>query len=221
MVVLTHPDDADLLAVAHRRRPASDRLLRHLDACTVCRARVEDLARLLPLAAPMSETPPWSQVKPRRLGRRPGPRLWAPIVLAVAVFLMGLPKMTAPRAPWGIEAAMVWADGHTAQLRSVSAKTGIVRLRWDPTTGWALLTAVQLPPLRRGQVYEVWWIRGTRHSPAGTFQPSTTGAALIWLLAPSHFTGVDAVGITREPSPGTEDPTGPREYAAPLEVSSR
>jgi hypothetical protein len=218
--VLTHPDDADLLAVARRQRTASDRLLSHLDGCAVCRTRVEDLARLLPATAPMSAAPPWSQVKPQRLGHGPGPRLWVPVVLAVVLLLMGLPKMTAPRAPWGIEAVVVWVGGRTAQLHAVAAATGVVRLRWDRTTGWALLTAVHVPPLRRGQVYEVWWIQGARHSPAGTFLPSRTGAASIWLLSPSHFTGVDAVGITREPSPGTEYPTGPRQYAALLGTPS-
>ncbi|MGC8488414.1 MAG: anti-sigma factor domain-containing protein [Clostridia bacterium] len=212
----THPDDADLLAVAHRRRPASDRLLRHLDGCAVCRGRVEDLARLLPVGLPMSAIPPWSQVRPQCLGRRAGRRLWVPIVLAVAALLIGLPKLMAPKAPWGIEAAIVWAAGRTALLHPVSAATGVVQLKWDRTTGWALLTAVRVPPLTRGQVYEVWWIHGTRHSPAGTFVPSRTGSVAVWLLSPSHFTGVDAVGITREPSPGTEHPTGPREYAAPL-----
>jgi hypothetical protein len=91
-----------------------------------------------------------------------------------------------------------------------------VRLHIDRSTGWAHLVGVGLPALAPGQVYEVWWIRGTRHLPAGVFVPSGNGSASLWMQSPDHFTAVVAVGITREPAPGTTQPSGPRQYAGRL-----
>ena len=169
---------------------------------------------MVPAPPSAAAAPPWSAVRPPTrisravLGRR---ALAAAAVLAVFLLMVG-PRLTASRAPWGVQTLMVWIAGRDAVVSPVAASSGTVRLRWAPAAGWALLTAYDLPPLPKGQVYEAWWVVGTRHVPAGIFRPTADGAASVWLPSRSDFAGVVAVGITREPAPGTQEPTGARQY---------
>lgn len=64
-----------------------------------------------------------------------------------------------------------------------------------------LVDVVQLPKLLPHQVYEGWWIRGTKATPAGTFR---SGPHLL-----ARRFGADAFAITVEPTGGTSKPTTP------------
>ncbi len=210
-----HPDEADLLASGRGRRGPRDDSWRHLEGCAECQARLADLERRLPPVAPEAPVPSWRTLKASmRFRRRRIILSWASVAAASLGVMVLLPKLGPTAAPFGYDVVLMWIEGRAMTLHPVAASGGTVRLAIDRSTGWAHLTGADLPRLAPGQVYEVWWIRGSRHLPAGTFVPSGTGSVSLWMRSPDHFAAVDAVGITREPAPGTSRPSGPREYAA-------
>jgi hypothetical protein len=75
------------------------------------------------------------------------------------------------------------------------------------TGGGALFFAWSLPPPPRGEVYELWAIRGQRHIRAAVFRPDASGRAVLTvpatLLASSY-------GVTLEMSPGASHPSNRR-----------
>ena len=217
---MTHPDLADLIAAASGLRPPTDPLVRHLRRCATCRDQVAVWqATVGAVAVPTAPVPPWSRVA-SQIPTHGGRRSWAMVaVLAALGILWFWPRWvwTGP-TPWGPEAAVALAAGRTVVLHRVDAPQGEVSLKWNRTTGWALLTARNLKPTGSAYVYEVWWVRGGRHVPAGVIGPQTTSGSE-WLYSPTHFRGVDGVGITREPEPGRPTPTGPREFFASLRSS--
>lgn len=214
---MTHPDRADLIAAASGLRSSRDPVVRHLRRCTTCRDRLAGWERTLgTLDPPRAPAPPWTRIAsgiPTPVPRRP--RWTVAAALAALGVLWFWPRwIWSGPAPWGPEAAVALAAGRTVVLHRVGAPQGEVALKWNGTTGWALLTARGLKPTSPAYVYEVWWVRGRRHVPAGVLGTAPGGS--VWLYSPSHFRGVDAVGITREPEPGRPAPTGPREFFAPL-----
>ncbi|MCL8209326.1 MAG: anti-sigma factor [Actinomycetia bacterium] len=215
---MKHPDPADLIAVASGLRPSDDRLVRHLRRCGTCRDRLAAWQRTLGTPeAPEASAPPWDRIAsglPTPGFKRP--RWGVVAALAALGVLWFWPRWIWPGpAPWGPEAAVALATGRTVLLHRVAAPQGQVALKWNGTTGWALLTARGLKPAGPAHVYEIWWVRGRRHVPAGVLTAASAGGS-VWLYSPSHFQGVDAVGITREPEPGRRAPTGPREFFASL-----
>lgn len=210
-----HLDDIDLVAIASGLRPAEDRALRHWARCAHCRRRKEELATTLAgWASPVVPVPPAPVPTALPSARRPW--MWAPALAVLFLLLMVWPKLGWPsRSPWGPTGVAVLAAGHMTSLRPVAASSGAVGLRWGPD-GWALLSASGLPSLPAHRVYEVWWIAGHRHIEASVFRPSGSGTTLLWLYSPRHFQGVNGIGITSEPAPGSPKPTGPREFYAPL-----
>jgi len=207
-----HLDDADLLAVASGLRLADDPLVRNTARCTVCRRRLQALTPFMPPTETHPVTPLTVPVRPRRRGL---PVAMGLAALVVALLAMG-PRVVTGQGPWGVQAALVWVTGQNADLMPVRAPSGHVEVRWSRAAGWALLTAYDLPALPRHHVYEAWWIVGGRHVRAGVFVPGPDGTATVWLPSRRDFDGVEGVGITAEPAPGTLVPTGPREYLGPL-----
>ncbi len=78
----------------------------------------------------------------------------------------------------------------------------------DPATGRAILFAYDLPILQSNDVYELWAIRDGTPRPAGTFRTGAGGRARLEITDRSLFEGLDALAVTVEPAPGTEQPTG-------------
>ncbi len=76
------------------------------------------------------------------------------------------------------------------------------------TTNRALLLVVDLPPLPRGMVYQVWLIKGGLMHSAGWFTVDSTGYGQTVIIPVAPFWEFDAAGITIEPSGGSIDPTG-------------
>jgi len=68
-----------------------------------------------------------------------------------------------------------------------------------------------LPPPRRGNVYQLWLLRGGRYEDAGTFLPES---GVVVLKVPSEPTSYDGLLITVEPSVGSPSPSGERVGAA-------
>ena len=76
------------------------------------------------------------------------------------------------------------------------------------TSDRALLLVVDLPPLPRGTVYQVWLIKGSLMHSAGWFTVDSTGYGQTVIIPVAPFWEFDAAGITIEPSGGSIDPTG-------------
>lgn len=216
---MKHPSDLDLMAAASGLRPTTDPLVRHVATCPVCRARARDVAAMMPSAAPVIEPPRWSPVE-NRLGAAPRRTTvrraaWATLALMLVLGAWG-PKLAGGPAPWGPQALSVLTMGRAVTLRAVQAPRGAVHLRWDPLSGWALITSNTLPPLPAGTVYELWWIHGAQHVRAAIFRPGPGGRLSMWVRSQRNFRGVTAAGITREPAPGLAAPTAPPQYYGSL-----
>ncbi|MGH7550157.1 MAG: anti-sigma factor [Gemmatimonadota bacterium] len=78
----------------------------------------------------------------------------------------------------------------------------------DPATGRAILFAYDLPILQPDDVYELWAIRDGTPRAAGTFRPGPEGRARLEITDRALLEGLDALAVTVEPAPGTEEPTG-------------
>ncbi len=77
----------------------------------------------------------------------------------------------------------------------------------DPATGRAILFAYDLPILAPGTVYELWAIADGTPQAAGVFQPGPDGVARLEIADASLLEDVDALAVTVEPAPGSEQPT--------------
>ncbi|MGH7571336.1 MAG: anti-sigma factor domain-containing protein [Gemmatimonadota bacterium] len=78
----------------------------------------------------------------------------------------------------------------------------------DPATGRAILFAYDLPILQPDDVYELWAISDGTPRAAGTFRPGPEGRARLEITDRALLEGMDALAVTVEPAPGTEEPTG-------------
>ena len=99
-------------------------------------------------------------------------------------------------------------DGSGASARAALSSTGSntrVRLRVDG-----------LAPTRPGQVYEVWFVRGTGRVSAGTFTIGRSGDAALELTAAARTAAYERIGITREPDGLDPQRNGPNVLAGPL-----
>ena len=219
-IVSRHLDDLDLLSIASGTRLIPADMARHLKRCQDCRERQSALVGLMGEPTLPESIPAWNSINPLPHGvtaerSRRSPFRWAIRALVAAILGVGFltwPRVLWPRAPWGPGVLVVMATGHAASLRPVGTRSGQVTVQWSPSAGWALLSAQNLPPLPQGQVYECWWIKGGRHIAAAVFRPGSGGSASVWMQSKADFAGVTAVGITREPEPGTTHPTGARQF---------
>lgn len=213
--MVRHIDDLDLVALIRGLRPNQDPLARHLRRCVHCQERQALLQQTLDGWEPQSMPTPRLTLTDRPVHVRTMGNSWtklAGVLGGILILLFVWPKLIWPEnAPWGPTGTLVLATGHIATLTPDHARHGQVQLHWS-TQGWAMLTARNLPNLSRDKVYEVWWILGKSHVRAATFQPDNKGQVKIWLFSPRHFLGVNGIGITEEHSPGSNHPTGPREF---------
>ncbi len=93
------------------------------------------------------------------------------------------------------------------------APPGSVSASLDRVDGAGTLEVRRMPPLRRGDVYEVWAVRGSKMRPQSTFvlrQDGTASAAV------PRLAGASAVLVTREPRGGSSHPTSAPLLRAPL-----
>ncbi len=91
------------------------------------------------------------------------------------------------------------------------------RLYLDPDANVAALVTVELPPLDRGQAYQVWLTEPNgRQVSGGTFTVDTTGNGWLLIRAPQHLDQYTTVQVTTEPLGGSSTPTTRPVLAAPL-----
>ena len=134
-------------------------------------------------------------------------------VAAVALFIGGgvvggiLTTVNAPSAVDASAAALaniLAADD--AQRASAPVETGgTATLVWSNTLGQSAVLVDGLPELPDGKVYEAWYIDASGAASAGTFAPVEAGTT--WHVLDGTMSAGDAVGVTVEPSGGSEQPT--------------
>ena len=139
------------------------------------------------------------------------------LIAAAVAILLFWPRMVWPRAPLGPVAAAALLGGAETTLTPVSAAFhGSIRVRADIHAGWMFVSynrVTQLPP---HDVYEAWYIEGTRHVKAGTFSVNAERHESVWVHTPVIVHEAVAVGVTVEPKPGTSKPTGARAFFGKL-----
>ena len=109
-------------------------------------------------------------------------------------------------------------DETLAQLRQPGAITiaigdatgehpaAVGTLTMNPTTGQAALDVANLPPLHEGTTYQAWMIVGGVPVSAGTFAVDAAGQG--HHVMPQATLGTfEAIGVSLEPSGGSEQPT--------------
>lgn len=92
------------------------------------------------------------------------------------------------------------------RTRTVSiAGGGTAKLAWSRKEARADIRVTALPELASGKTYELWYIRGSKAIPAGTFDPDADGSATA-ILTGTYRVG-DVIGLTVEPAGGSLKPT--------------
>jgi anti-sigma-K factor RskA len=84
---------------------------------------------------------------------------------------------------------------------------GTATLVWSGELGRSALVANDLPALPDGKTYELWYMRDGQAIPAGTMNPANSGST--WRVLTGDMAAGDTVGVTVEPSGGSDKPTSP------------
>ena len=82
---------------------------------------------------------------------------------------------------------------------------GTATLVWSGDLGKSALVTTGLPQLPDDKTYELWYIRGSEATPAGTMTPTGNGAT--WRVLEGTMSAGDVVGVTVEPKGGSKQPT--------------
>lgn len=204
-------------------------LSRHVASCDWCQKRSaqlgEAVARALPgdaVADELMGLPPIATALPtitRR--RRAGARRLVAGSLAVGVLLVGAfwewPTAVWPTgAPPGPIALAVMSGGLSRTMTASGGQPGTVRIIWTPSREWAYVNGRDLPAAAPGEAYELWWIQGSKHLPAGVLRPTSGGEVSVWFRAPVVVSRLTAVGISLVSTAQLAAPSGPSLYYAPL-----
>jgi anti-sigma-K factor RskA len=111
-----------------------------------------------------------------------------------------LASMTA--AP-GVSVNMLWGTEHSVKAWGMIACCAV-----SESGTVALLAVLNLPPLPRDKVYQVWLIKGEERMSAGLFEVDSTGYAQTVIIPLAPMAEFQAIGITVEPLGGSPSPTG-------------
>jgi hypothetical protein len=85
--------------------------------------------------------------------------------------------------------------------------SGVVYL--DPQSRTGMLTAHELPPLKPGRAWQVWFTCGTERVSGGMFWPDRYGNAYSLITLPQDIQSCESMNITEEPVSGSKWPTSP------------
>lgn len=86
----------------------------------------------------------------------------------------------------------------------------------DSSAGTGVKLEAELPPLRPGEVYEMWFVRADGRVSAGTFTVDADGRADLELATAARIGDYDRLGITREPDGLDPARNGPSVVAGDL-----
>ncbi|MBC7590569.1 MAG: anti-sigma factor [Salinibacterium sp.] len=101
--------------------------------------------------------------------------------------------------------AAIGSASDTQRVDTVIDGGGSATLVWSSELGTSAFIARGLQPLPSGKTYELWYIGSDGPRAAGTFSIDTDGAA--WRVLEGAMQGGDVIGVTVEPSGGSESPT--------------
>ena len=229
-------DDLAAYAVGALSPDEAAELERHLDDCESCRARLrwlEPAVDMLP-ASVEQVTPPDSlrqrlmatvraeaaeQAEAAPPGAEPKRRWfggWTSFIFRPATAMAAVVLIVA-----GVAAGYA-LRGHegeattTVAARAVSPQDeNAVSATFEHGDDSGTLHVRELPPIDPDEVYEVWVQRDGAVEPAGTFVLGMDGSAQANVQGPLNE--AEAVLVTREPRPGSEQPTTRPVLEAPLQ----
>jgi anti-sigma-K factor RskA len=101
--------------------------------------------------------------------------------------------------------AQINAASDVQHSTSPVAGGGTATLVWSGEAGKSALVTTGLPALPSDKTYELWYIRGSEATPAGTMVPNGNGAT--WRVLDGTMSAGDTVGVTVEPKGGSTKPT--------------
>jgi anti-sigma-K factor RskA len=135
-------------------------------------------------------------------------RVWfalaAALVLIAAIGVGSVITVQQLGQPPGVVALHRIEGAPDAQRASARVQGGgIATLHWSASVGKAVLVAGRMPQLAQDQTFELWYVRGTSATPAGTFDAA--GDSTSALLKPGLQPG-DVIAVTVERDGGS--PTG-------------
>lgn len=134
---------------------------------------------------------------------------------AVALFVGGgvvssALTSTAPQTSQDASAsslAQIFSAADVQSLHSSIDGGGQATVVWSKDVGSAAIVAQGMPTLASNKTYEAWYIDGSTGvaTPAGTFVPG--GDATTWHVLSGTMSTGDTIGVTVEPSGGSQTPT--------------
>jgi len=180
-------------------------------------APVQD-APASPTAVPAPDLAPAATAAPgsaeraaqRRWFQRPGLLLGA-AAAAVLLFIGGaffgsaLSGNNSYTSQQSSALAQINAASDVQHATAPVAGGGTATLVWSGELGKSALVANDLPALPGDKTYELWYIRDGQATPAGTMNPSGSGST--WRVLTGDMAAGDTVGVTVEPSGGSDRPT--------------
>jgi anti-sigma-K factor RskA len=178
-----------------RRRPVMERI-----AVTGQESPDADRASLHPVPDLPAEVAP----TPRRRTR------WVAAVAIAAVAVVGALLLV----DTGTDVVDVLAapDAVTVPVESEAVPDGV--LVFSPELGRGVFTAGSLPAVAEDETYQLWLIEGETPTPAGLFVPDDDGE--VEVLIDGEVAAGQVLGLTVEPSGGSESPTGEILVATPI-----
>lgn len=174
----------------------------------------------------VAKEPVGSAGVPRRIGEWERMILPAAIaaILAVAITLLAVRRFTPPRPAGGpdqrdIELVLlrrVLQDTQAklqgmqmAQLTGSEQPQALGRVFIDGRNGKWYFFTTGMKPAGQGKTYELWLISQDKKIPAGTFEVSGQGTAMLLGTVPTLRPGAGvSLAVTDEPAGGTQSPTG-------------
>ena len=107
-------------------------------------------------------------------------------------------------------AALAMGQAETAMLpaggAAPSADTHAMVI-WKPGESSGMVMAEGFPPLKPGEVYQVWLLHGEDRMSGGMFYVDDKGSGMVMFESPMPLESLDGVGITMEPAGGSAAPT--------------
>ena len=96
-----------------------------------------------------------------------------------------------------------------AMSATEAAPGSMGRIFLDQETGSGMIMH-RLPPLAEGQCYQLWFVSGGERVSGGVLRTDPDGSGYTIIKAPGPVSSFDTVGVTREPTGGSQWPTSDR-----------
>lgn len=215
----------------------------HLATCAACRRRLasyQEIARLLPLAAPEASLPAdlgerlaarvnqELEKRPEQMPFWPYPYRsrwswgWAAfavnLLLIVALIAWNfdlrsdqLALIARQRQSWGTLVEILNSPGvRRVALTPAEGLAASGSFFFTPGQRRGCLVVDDMPTLAQGQVYQLWLIGDGRRVSGGTFRVDGQGRGWVLVDPGGPLDSYGQLGITLEPAGGSVQPTSPR-----------